>query len=66
KLNSKFPVREGAIFTFAGIDAKNMARDVNNALIQIAQACGGMDENSAIAYVKDLRNRGRYQEDVWS
>ncbi|CAG8791014.1 17509_t:CDS:2, partial [Dentiscutata erythropus] len=30
-------------------DAKNMARDVNNALIQIAQACGGMDENSAIA-----------------
>ncbi|CAG8778526.1 6310_t:CDS:2 [Gigaspora margarita] len=31
-----------------------------------AQACGGMDENSAIAYVKDLRSRGRYQEDVWS
>ncbi|CAG8575760.1 11072_t:CDS:2, partial [Racocetra persica] len=46
-----------------GNDAKNMARDVNNVLIQIAQTCGGMDENSAIAYVKDLRSRGRYQED---
>lgn len=43
-----------------------MARDVNNSLIQIAQSCGGMDEVSATNYVKDLRSKGRYQEDVWS
>uniref|UniRef100_A0A1D1XMN8 NADPH--cytochrome P450 reductase n=1 Tax=Anthurium amnicola TaxID=1678845 RepID=A0A1D1XMN8_9ARAE len=47
-------------------DAKSMARDVNNTLIQIAQSRGGMDETSATNYVKDLRSKGRYQEDVWS
>ncbi|RIA87265.1 NADPH-dependent cytochrome P450 oxidoreductase [Glomus cerebriforme] len=55
----------GGYFYVCG-DAKNMARDVNNALIQIAQSLGGMDENSATNYVKDLRSKGRYQEDVWS
>jgi NADPH-ferrihemoprotein reductase len=43
-----------------------MARDVNNSLIQIAQTIGEMDESSATTYIKDLRSRGRYQEDVWS
>ncbi len=43
-----------------------MARDVNSGLIQIAQSCGGMDEASATNYVKDLRSKGRYLEDVWS
>jgi NADPH-ferrihemoprotein reductase len=40
-----------------------MARDVNSTLIQMAQSCG---EAEATNYVKDLRNKGRYQEDVWS
>jgi len=43
-----------------------MARDVNTALVQIAQSYGGMDETSGTNYVKDLRSKGRYQEDVWS
>jgi NADPH-ferrihemoprotein reductase len=47
-------------------DAKSMARDVNTALIQVAQSYGGMDETSATNYIKDLRSKGRYQEDVWS
>ncbi|CAG8610092.1 6751_t:CDS:2, partial [Acaulospora colombiana] len=55
----------GGYFYVCG-DAKNMARDVNNALIRIAQSCGNMDEDSATAYVRDLRSRGKYQEDVWS
>lgn len=55
----------GGYFYVCG-DAKNMARDVNTALIQMAQSCGGMDETSATNYVKDLRSKGRYQEDVWS
>ncbi|RHZ63323.1 hypothetical protein Glove_330g11 [Diversispora epigaea] len=59
------------IYTRAGYfyvcgDAKNMARDVNNALIKIAQSCGEMSEEDATAYIKDLRGQGRYQEDVWS
>ncbi|CAG8564748.1 18697_t:CDS:2, partial [Acaulospora morrowiae] len=52
----------GGYFYVCG-DAKNMARDVNNALIKIAQTCGDMDENSATAYIRDLRSRGKYQED---
>lgn len=55
----------GGYFYVCG-DAKNMARDVNTALGQLAQSCGGMDETSATNYVKDLRSKGRYQEDVWS
>ncbi|GBC06951.1 hypothetical protein RclHR1_07160009 [Rhizophagus clarus] len=55
----------GGYFYVCG-DAKSMARDVNTSLIQIAQSCGGMDEVRATNYVKDLRSKGRYQEDVWS
>nr|CAG8653095.1 3544_t:CDS:2 [Entrophospora candida] len=55
----------GGYFYVCG-DAKNMARDVNTSLIRIAQKIGGMDEGSAITYIKDLRSCGRYQEDVWS
>ncbi|KAL1918873.1 uncharacterized protein VTP21DRAFT_2895 [Calcarisporiella thermophila] len=47
-------------------DAKNMAHDVQHTLIAIAQQYGGMDEARATSWVKDLRSRGRYQEDVWS
>ncbi|CAG8538322.1 14473_t:CDS:2 [Funneliformis caledonium] len=55
----------GGYFYVCG-DAKNMARDVNSGLIQIAQLCGAMDEITATNYVKDLRSKGRYLEDVWS
>ncbi|CAG8475487.1 5895_t:CDS:2 [Ambispora gerdemannii] len=55
----------GAFFYVCG-DAKNMAHDVNDSLVRIAQKHGSMDEARATAYVKDLRNQGKYQEDVWS
>ncbi|GJJ76382.1 NADPH-ferrihemoprotein reductase [Entomortierella parvispora] len=47
-------------------DARNMAREVNHKLIEIAMTCGEMTEEKATTYVKELRGRGRYEEDVWS
>lgn len=47
-------------------DARHMARDVQNTLIQIVQEHGGMDNTAASEYVKKLQKRGRYVQDVWS
>ncbi|KAI1320102.1 NADPH-cytochrome P450 reductase [Mortierella claussenii] len=57
--------KQGGYFYVCG-DAKNMAREVNHKLIEIAMTCGGMTEEKATTYVKELRGRGRYEEDVWS
>ena len=43
-----------------------MARQVNQTLIDIARECGGWSDQEATAFVKELRQQGRYQEDVWS
>jgi NADPH-ferrihemoprotein reductase len=56
---------EGGYFYVCG-DAKNMARAVNNQLVEIAHKIGGMSEEDAVQWVKKLRASGRYQEDVWS
>ncbi|KAI9270882.1 hypothetical protein BY458DRAFT_555807 [Sporodiniella umbellata] len=58
-------LEKGAYVYVCG-DAKNMARDVNHTFVQFAQQFGAMDESKAHDYVKNLRNTGRYQEDVWS
>ncbi|KAG1057960.1 hypothetical protein G6F43_000242 [Rhizopus delemar] len=58
-------LEKGAYVYVCG-DAKNMARDVNQTFVRFAQQFGGMDENRSQDYVKNLRNTGRYQEDVWS
>ena len=47
-------------------DAKNMARDVHNILIDIAQQYGDMNVERASAFVKELTQKGRYSQDVWS
>ncbi|KAF8983879.1 NADPH-cytochrome P450 reductase [Entomortierella lignicola] len=57
--------KQGGYFYVCG-DAKNMAREVNHRLIEIAMTCGEMSEEKATNYVKELRGRGRYEEDVWS
>ncbi|KAJ3095678.1 NADPH-cytochrome P450 reductase [Phlyctochytrium planicorne] len=44
-------------------DAKNMATDVHQTLIDIAIAHGGKNDASAKAWIKNLRASGRYQED---
>ncbi|KAG2220304.1 hypothetical protein INT45_009937 [Circinella minor] len=56
--------KNGTIFVCG--DAKNMARDVNQTFVNFAIEFGGLTEEKAHDYVKNLRNSGRYQEDVWS
>jgi len=46
-------------------DAKRMAKDVEYALIEIVAACGARTTDEAIAFVADLKKRGRYQTDVY-
>lgn len=58
-------LEKGAYVYVCG-DAKVMARDVNQTFIRFAQQFGGLGEDKAQDYVKNLRNTGRYQEDVWS
>lgn len=55
---------EGAYFYVCG-DAKNMARDVNKTLTDIATEFAP-DEKTANGFVKSLRSSNRYLEDVWS
>jgi len=47
-------------------DAKNMARDVHSILVDIAQTHGSMTSEKAAAFVKELTQKGRYSQDVWS
>ncbi|KAI7895632.1 uncharacterized protein EV154DRAFT_494446 [Mucor mucedo] len=58
-------LEKGAYVYVCG-DAKVMARDVNQTFVRFAQQFGGFAEDKAQDYVKNLRNTGRYQEDVWS
>ncbi|KAG2190023.1 hypothetical protein INT46_002594 [Mucor plumbeus] len=58
-------LEKGAYVYVCG-DAKVMARDVNQTFVRFAQQFGGLEEDKAHDYVKNLRNTGRYQEDVWS
>ncbi|KAI8092523.1 uncharacterized protein BX664DRAFT_384075 [Halteromyces radiatus] len=58
-------ILQGAYIYVCG-DAKNMARDVQQAFVAFAQTHGGKDEEKANAFIKQLRTSGRYQEDVWS
>lgn len=47
-------------------DAKNMAREVNAAIVKVLINKGDMDTASAEAYIKRLQAKGRYSADVWS
>lgn len=54
----------GASFYVCG-DAKRMAKDVDAALHQIAQEHGGLSEEDAVAFFKQLKKDKRYQRDVY-
>ncbi|MEW9799606.1 assimilatory sulfite reductase (NADPH) flavoprotein subunit [Alteromonas sp. CYL-A6] len=54
----------GAHFYVCG-DAMHMAKDVENALIEIIKTHGKKDEKAAKAYVVELRKAKRYQKDVY-
>lgn len=55
---------QGAHFYVCG-DAKRMAKDVEGALIGIVAEFGARTTDEAIAFVADLKKRGRYQADVY-
>ncbi|MES2996329.1 MAG: flavodoxin domain-containing protein [Verrucomicrobiota bacterium] len=56
--------QEGAAFYVCG-DASRMAKDVDDALHQLAINHGGKDEAGAKAWVEDLKKAKRYQRDVY-
>ena len=57
-------LQEGAIFYVCG-DASRMAKDVDQALVSIAQEEGAMSENEASDWIKLLQKQRRYLKDVY-
>ncbi len=57
-------LEDGAHFYVCG-DAANMAGDVHEALLQIAQKQGGKSAEDAQAWIADLKKSKRYQRDVY-
>ena len=55
---------EGAHVYICG-DAKRMAKDVEDTLLQIAAEHGGKDIAAAKAWLDGLAKTGRYQRDVY-
>ncbi|MGJ8671673.1 assimilatory sulfite reductase (NADPH) flavoprotein subunit [Rubritalea sp.] len=54
----------GAYFYVCG-DAERMAKDVNQALIDIVVKHGGKSADDAAAYIENLKKEKRYQRDVY-
>jgi sulfite reductase (NADPH) flavoprotein alpha-component len=55
---------EGANVYICG-DAKRMAKDVERALVDIVSQFGARSTDEAIAFVGDLKKKGRFQQDVY-
>lgn len=57
-------LENGAHFYLCG-DMKNMAKDVNKTLLEIIRVQGGLSEEQAEKYVKQLKREKRFQADVY-
>jgi sulfite reductase (NADPH) flavoprotein alpha-component len=55
---------EGANIYICG-DAKRMAKDVERALVDIVAQFGARSTDEAIAFVAELKKKGRFQQDVY-
>lgn len=55
---------DGAHLYICG-DAKRMAKDVERALVDIVAQYGARSTDEAIAFVADLKRKGRFQQDVY-
>lgn len=55
---------KGAYFYVCG-DKERMAKDVNEALINVIEKEGAMTRDEAEAYLKDMQKQGHYQRDVY-
>ncbi|MGE5393097.1 MAG: assimilatory sulfite reductase (NADPH) flavoprotein subunit [Candidatus Saccharibacteria bacterium] len=57
-------LNKGASIYLCG-DMKSMARDVQQALLKIFESEGGMTEEKALEYLKQLKKERRFQTDVY-
>ena len=57
-------LNDGAVFYVCG-DASRMAKDVDQALRSIAQSEGGLSEEDAVFWVKNLQKERRYLKDIY-
>jgi sulfite reductase (NADPH) flavoprotein alpha-component len=57
-------LEEGAHFYICG-DAKRMAKDVEAALVDVVAQHGKRSVEDALAFVRGLKQAGRYQADVY-
>ena len=57
-------LQDGAHFYVCG-DASRMAKDVESALLSIAQSEGKLSPDDATAYLSELKKNKRYQRDVY-
>merc|ERR1719510_1807715 len=57
--------KEQAYFYICG-EAKNMAKDVHNLILQIIKNTGNKSEEEAEAYLKRMEDQKRYSTDIWS
>ena len=57
-------LQQGAIFYVCG-DASRMAVDVDKALHQIIETCGGKSPEEAASYVEEMKAAKRYRRDVY-
>lgn len=57
-------LQEGAHFYVCG-DGERMAADVHRALLDIVREEGGLDEDGAADYLRELQQAKRYQRDVY-
>jgi sulfite reductase (NADPH) flavoprotein alpha-component len=57
-------IADGAHIYVCG-DAQRMAKDVERTLVEIVETHGARSTNEAVAFVADLKKRGRYQTDVY-
>jgi len=55
---------DGAHLYICG-DAKRMAKDVERALVDIVAQFGARSTDDAVAFVADLKKKGRFQQDVY-
>jgi sulfite reductase (NADPH) flavoprotein alpha-component len=55
---------DGAHFYVCG-DAQRMAKDVERALVDIVAQHGARTTDEAVAFVAELKRKGRYQQDVY-
>jgi sulfite reductase (NADPH) flavoprotein alpha-component len=56
---------QGGAHVYVCGDATRMARDVQQALLDIARKEGGLDESGARQWLDDLSAQGRYLRDVY-